>query len=172
MCNKVRDFLLLPFFPIGEEHKDAVTLTACDSHKLDMCAGTIRVLASGSFAVCLCQRGTKQQPWIPTGPRVWAFLATWYRSMTWLQWAGCPLACLQRTWSMGRRPQEYRSQESHWAQHSGAENCRVVSSLRCIALWLGDEAGCRATSQYFCLESALRGAVCLDQQWKHALNSL
>lgn len=67
MCNKVRDFLLLPFFPIGEEHKDAVTLTACHSHKLDMCAGTIRVLASGSFAVCLRQRGTKQQPWIPTG---------------------------------------------------------------------------------------------------------
>jgi len=60
VCNKVRDFLLLPSFPTGEEHKDAVILTACDSHKLDIRIGTIRVPASMSFAVCLCQRGTKQ----------------------------------------------------------------------------------------------------------------
>lgn len=119
-----------------------MTLTTYDSHNLDTCMGTVRDSPRG----CLQFASVKEEPnsnreFPPAQATPEAQRSSPHGTSPWpdCREQGCLLACLQHTWSTGRRPQECRSQEGHRLTHSGSESCMVVSFLR-IALGLADEA--------------------------------
>lgn len=139
-----------------------------------MCMGTIRVLASGPFVVCSCHRGTKQNREFSPGPGHARDTSTPHHTaplhdLTAVSRLPMGMSATHlehgqkapRIWEPGRLPGP--------AQRAWKLQGCFFPPLDCFRAgrrgWL---AG--AMSQYFCLESALRGAVCLDQQ-KHALNS-
>lgn len=119
-----------------------MTLTTYDSHNWDTCMGTIRDSPRGRLQFASIKEepnSNRKFPPAQATPR--AQHSSPRGSTPWPDCSeqGCLLACLQHTWSTGRRPQEYRSQEGHRLPHSGSESCTVVSFL-CIASGLADEA--------------------------------